>query len=195
MKPKHSPAAIPAAQRDFLARWRRQWEVQEALDREPPAVAEGGNRYAVAAPVAVLPVQPEPAPGQVRLLAPALTPAASRPVYVAVLREWETGDLLVAPFGPFSVPATTTELLTRRLDLALRVLCLWNARTVPLTVLRQSWLVEPLTVREAADAWAVFRCAATGRPIPATLARRVGPPIFVPTDPRLIYQTREVAAL
>src|SRR5947208_1177955 len=61
--------------------------------------------------------------GQVRLMSPKMLSNSPRPLYFAVVADWEGEMKLIAPYGNYLEPASTGELLTSRQDLALRVLC------------------------------------------------------------------------
>ena len=133
--------------------------------------------------------------GQVRLLSPKLTPGTDRPVFVAVFGDWDEGEVLVAPFSPFSVPATMGEWLTGRTTPVLRVLEVWNARSVPNAALEESWLVDDFAAVECKAAWHVFEHEAFGKPLAPEFEQQVGPPLVHPEDPRRRYQDEEVALL
>ena len=180
----------------YLAAWLHEWNLAESLrDLDPPAYNpwEGSP--------AELPSSPAPAGervavGQIRLLSRRLLPASERPVYVAVLSEWEDGLQLVAPFSAFLSPATPGELLTARTEAALRVLCLWNARSVPTAFLAAgSWLADDLSLPEIDEAWAVFLHVTTGSALLTELITRTGAPTIRADDPRVRYQQEEAALL
>jgi hypothetical protein len=103
----------------------------------------------------------------------------------------EGKSYLVAPFGAYQEPATTTEWLTGRDVGPLQVLCLWNTRDYPARWLGLGWVVGEMTPQELADAWDVFRHALTGIPLSDRLRAQVGAPIIHPRDPRLAYQAEE----
>ncbi len=133
-----------------------------------------------------------PEVGQIRLLAGWLVPEARRPVYVAVLFGWEGNVLVIAPYGPFPEPATATELLTGRPAGPLRVLSLWNARTIePALLAEASRFVDRLAPQELQEARIVARHAVAGEDMKEQLWDRVGCPIVHPDDPRIIYQDEE----
>src|SRR5439155_13989361 len=141
------------------------------LDEWPPREIErDGNRN-----------QPEAPPNVTRL---------SDELSDATDEKSEEKSYLVAPFGDYQEPATTTEWLTGR-DGPLRVLCLWNTRDYPARWLELGWVVDELNERELADAWEVFRHATTGVPLSDHLREQVGAPIVHPRDPRLAYQAEE----
>lgn len=192
--------------RERLARWLREWDMSR---RQPPAppktkqVSRKGpktrdtieaDRRRVRGMVSDFDRGPLET-GQIRLLAARLVPDATRPVYVAVFRDWGPGWKLVAPFGGLGEPATPGELLLEREAHPLRVLCLWNTHSQPDGALEESWLIDHLTEDELRDAWAVFRHVATGAPLPETVGGRVGAPIGGPDDPRIAYQGMEMAAM
>jgi hypothetical protein len=133
--------------------------------------------------------------GQIRLLDPLLFDEFRRPLYVALIAEWGPGAFLTAPFGPFLEPATKTEWLTGRQENSLRVLCLWNVRTVSTEVLQRSWHVDDLAAQELQDAWQVFRHATTGADLEERLLAQVGCPVVHPRDPRITYQEEEARLL
>jgi len=193
--PKIEVIPLPAWQQKRLSSWLLRWSLDQMMrkgDLPTPPIAVGPSRLP---PGLVSPYDPHVAVGQIRLLSPRILPKADSPVYVAVLRTWDKGWMLVAPYGPFAEPADPGELLSGRTDRALRILCLWNARSVPTSVLETSWIVDELSRKELEEAWAVFRSVSTGVALPEPLAKRVGPPILHPWDPRLTYQKRQMALL
>ncbi len=133
------------------------------------------------------------APSQIRLFDPTLLPSASIPRYFAVIDEWDDGLLLLLPFAPYSVPAVTGEFVTGRDHFSLAVLEAWNAVVAPPEVISRSWLVDGMSSEEVADALAVFRYIASGTPLPERLDSRIGAPILVRDDPRIVYQSEETA--
>jgi len=136
--------------------------------------------------------------GEIRLLSSSLTPTAHRPLYVAVIRDWEDSEesgcwKLIAPFGPYGEPATRSELSFSERQPALQVLCLWNTHSVPVELLDRSWLVDRMTKAEMNDAWSVFRHSIAGIPLSSDLLERVGSPIRDLQDARHEYQHEEIA--
>jgi hypothetical protein len=117
-----------------------------------------------------------------------LTADDSLPLYVAVLSDWEGGLLLVAPFSPFSSPASRGELQSGRAEPLLSVLCPWCAVSVSPFLLARSRYQDMMDKELMMAAWEVFRHAATGSPVPKALEDRVGAPIVHPLDPRIRYQ-------
>ncbi len=170
-----------------LAAWLAEREIDEALRETPepspvpPAPVCGGRgRVGV---------------GQIRLLHPAAVPEADRPFYVAVLEARGPGLLLIAPFSRFAQPATEGEWVTGRKAKPLRVLCVWNARAVPVSLLRSGWAAGRLTAAERQAALTLRRCLRGEAEPRAALLRRTGPPIVHPRDPRQSYVAEEGAAM
>ena len=130
-------------------------------------------------------------PGQIRLLSSAIVPDSNRPYYVAIIKPWDDDMVLLAPYSPFQVPATTGELLSEREDFSLKTLELWNARTVPVSLLSKSWLVDELSDKEINDAFDVFANISSGKDFSQELKERVGLPIVNKKDPRIEYQAQE----
>ncbi|MEI6873067.1 MAG: hypothetical protein WCL08_12350, partial [Verrucomicrobiota bacterium] len=178
-----------------LNRWRREWELMQQIAAEAPEAptAPPSLRIAGLSETQVAPFdRTEPVLGEIRLLSSRLLPASKRPVYVLVLGDWDDGFKLVAPFGPMLEPATRGELRTRREELSLSVLCLWNTHTVPVARLQWGWVVDRMQESEIREAWSVFKHVATGSPLNFQLEDRVGSPILNENDPRTIYQDGEV---
>jgi hypothetical protein len=193
---KWKPA--PPGRAERLARWFAEWNLVQALRLEHPESSEPlrPNRGPSGTPCPgpeppVAPFDPELVKGQIRLMDPLLFVEFRRPIYVALIGEWGPNSFLTAPFGPILEPATKTEWLTGHPEHALRVLCLWNARTMPAEVLKRSWYVDDLAAQELQDAWQVFRHAATGADLEDRLLTQVGCAIVHPRDSRLQYQAEE----
>jgi hypothetical protein len=197
---KWKPA--PPGRAERLARWFAEWNLVQKLRRENPEFAEPlrPNRGPSDTPCPepeppVAPFAHELVKGQIRLMDPLLFVEFRRPIYVALIARWGPNSFISAPFGPFLEPATKAEWLTGRTEHALCVLCLWNARTLPVEVLRRSWHVDDLTAQELQDAWQVFRHAATGAELEDRLLTQVGCPIVHRRDPRIAYQQEEASLL
>lgn len=193
--PRLNAEEPPDGQRDRLARWLAEWEIDDALaavgagasEPQPDAGAVGE----LAADIASTEDGPVPAPGQVRLFSPEPRAARHRALYVALLA-WRGEDvLLAAPYGRFSEPAVPGELLTVRDTPALRVLCPWNARPLTVTLLQRTWFVDKLDDGETAEAVDLHRCMEQRHAIPAELRHRIGPPLRHPADPRHTYLRQE----
>jgi hypothetical protein len=168
-----------------LTRWLFEWQILQSADTpgttpDCPTELITGNLVAE--------FDSNIAVGQIRLMRPH---TENEPVFIAVIRIEDSGEIVCVPFGPLSEPATPDELLSGRTTPALRVLCLWNSRTLSPHLLNHSWVADELPqaelarLRQALDAW-----EATGR-VPAELAQEAGPPLVHPEDPRRLYRTRE----
>jgi hypothetical protein len=191
----------PQWQRRRLAAWLHEWELDRALRRageDADATGDGGAAHGALAAdqwddPAVSADEPAPATGQVRLLTPRAA-GRERLLYVAIIDARRPDAVLIAPYGRFAEPALPGELLTRRREHALRVLCMWNTRRVTTALLRDSWWIDDLDAQEQRDASAVYRATQAGTDLPPELAQRVGPPLADhPSDPRRVYRRGEEA--
>jgi hypothetical protein len=186
MKPERDPP--PGARR--LAAWLDEWHLErrlQAADPDAPPARRAPIRYP--APRAGAAVRA----GQIRLLPPATPATAARPVYVAVLAPAGPERWQVAPFGRFATPALPGEYATRRRALPLSVLCAWNAGVAGAALLRASYPAGRLTAAERRACGALLAVAGGGAPPPADVARRTGPPLVHPLDPRHAYVEEERA--
>lgn len=186
--------SIPAAQQDWLKRWLVLWEDDRLLQSVPsvaPVVTAGAEADPLVQPYCQHPLQL----GEIRLLAPHLTPASSEPVFVAVYSEWKPVGYMIAPFSRFPVPAFTGELFTGWKEAQLRVINVWNSFSMAPDALKASWLVDHLSEEECTRARALFRHTIFGHELMDGLSDLIGPPITLPMDPRLIYQREEVRRL
>ncbi len=180
-------------QRERLARWLVQWELDQLLtsaNAEPDSPATGTAK-SDELPITDLSEERPAKTGQVRLLAPHLLPASCGPVYVCILREDSVHSFLLAPFGRFSEPCLPGELLFEHRPTGMCVLCLWNAIEASRQLLQQTWLVDEMSSREHGDATAVLKSLKTGEKLPDRLARQVGSRPWHPDDPRHDYAARE----
>ena len=132
--------------------------------------------------------------GEVRHLAPELVPDMDREVFVLILEE-NGGEVLVAGFTPFSLPASSEELLTGVDMEGLRVLALWNCRWLKRGMVERSWKVDVELGSLAADGAALREARMKDEPVPVHLADRVGPEVVAPDDPRWDYFEKEGAYL
>lgn len=203
----------PQWQKDRLARWLAEWEIDNALrspktDEHPtPAPEQSTVRGAASndAQTGLLPrmaelvqnvsQEPQVQAGQIRLLSPVNPGARNRPMHVAILREQSRESFLVAPFGRFFEPATPGELLTGRKVPCLRILCIWNACDLHVKILGKSWVVDEMSKKELDEALAVHRNINVGDKLPDELEKRVGPPISHWADPRREYLDEESATM
>jgi hypothetical protein len=171
------------AARQRLAAWLWEWEADRRLQR---AAEEDGTTPQVCRYPVPLKRGAAPAAGQIRLLPPSTPATCERPVYVALLDRDGSRGWRVAPFGRFALPALPGELALRRSAVHLRVLCLWNRFLVSESLLRAAWPAGRLGPSERSNV-AVVLAALEGAPLPDRLARRVGPPLVHPLDPRHAY--------
>ena len=206
---------VPAFQKERLARWLREWELESALKEDELAgrpdpyygmalrsgLSSGdtelpqGLAASIGANVGRDMEQSLAVPGQIRLLRPTAGAARERPVYVAVLADGYADDLLIAPYGRFSEPALPGELLTGRDVACLRVLCLWNGRWVARSQAEDSWLVDNMAETELQDALDVWKTIDSGDGLPPDLKKRTGAPVQHPADPRHDYRAEEASAM
>lgn len=201
---KHLPgltiSKAPKQSRIFLEDWLLEWQLQQPVNGykyDDESIPDGTitKEQITKLKGLVNPFDMNISINQIRLLSSAIVPNSNRPYYVAIIKQWDHGMILVAPYAPFSVPATTGELLTGRDHFSLATLELWNARTVPGFLLTQSWLVDELTQAECEEAFAVFANITSGKELPKNLIERAGLPIVNPKDPRLEYQKLEIELL
>ena len=178
-------------QREMLAAWLAEWRLEKEL---PPPQQENsapsGNGQAVSeqseSDKTVGATGAALRPGDIVLLPPDGETSSVRPVYVALLDAGPDGSWLCAPFSRFSTPAMEGEYATGRNFDPLRVICAWNANSLPRDVLARGWIVERLgasDVKTLAD-FALKRRAE----LPPAWR---GPPIVHPLDPRREYLEEE----
>lgn len=193
-RPARSRPSARAADRARLSAWLAEY----ALDRAARAAA--GTTPSAPAGSVPLPfgaVRREHRPltvGDIRLLPPGQTPGRERPLLVAVLRI-AAPRALAAPFGPYAVPATPDEWRTRLEPVALRVLCVWNARWFEAVQLARGWRVGRLPAADLRAAERIFQGLEIPAARPPDLRRRIGPPLIDPRDPRHAYRRAETADL
>lgn len=163
---------------DFM----RSYEIRRRL-----MAAEDGNEVAsdvsgeAASPH---PYHPFPITGQVRLLS-----QTEELTYVLLLRRWSADSFLVVPFSAYSDPATDMELKLRTQGgLGLRVLQIWNARSLQIATLQNTWLVAKLPQEDVEDAKAMWQYSIGGEPPSEDILSRTGLPIRRRDDPRIGYQ-------
>lgn len=132
--------------------------------------------------------------GEIRMLSSALVSAFPLPRFVLVLGEWVPDYPLIVPFSLMSGPATSKELRTDLDDEDLSVLQIWNARSVPIDLLTESWSLGSAPDALVADASTLHRSARLGLgDIPADLLPRIGTTILHPDDPRREYLAAEMS--
>lgn len=179
--PKMRFKAALAVHKERLANWLHEWHIDRALKEEVisasvPRTGAGGESG--------------PEVGQIRLMRP-IAQAVESPLYVVVLDHVVSGDWRVAPFSRFSEPAVPGEWMTGLDARPLRVLCLWNARTVSAERLAQSWIVESMSEDKRVKALSIRDLLDSGEAFPEALQRETGPPLRHPLDPRHDYIDEE----
>ena len=127
--------------------------------------------------------------GQVRMLS-----GTDRPTYALVAQRWDDKSWLLLPFSDFAEPATETE-LKLRIDggVGLRVLQLWNARSLLGQTLAKSWLVHALPTAELEDAVSAWKWTVGEGELSEEQLARTGLPIMRRDDPRIAYEDSELA--
>lgn len=175
-----------------LARWLCYWKAAQ-IPPDESSEAQGDADEAAEIPDLPTPVpfDSEPAAEQIRLMAPTLLGPDVRDLYVLVIGVEASGEWRVVPFGPFPEPATPDEIATGRREPGLRVLCVWNARTLSASIIAQSWVADDATAEEMVAVRDVLSARADGRPIPPSMKDRIGPPILRIDDPRWDYMAQE----
>ena len=191
-------ATTSPSQEEYFAKWQREYkDFQEDL----AAHYEEFGRFPVKTfpPDKELPPYPHSVaavePGQIRLLDPLLTPASDLPVYIAIMQTWVDDWFLFTPFSQFGSPATAGEFITDQ-KLPLReVLCSWNSRTAPSSLLERSGVSGSLSAGELMAAHTLFWWITQGEDLPNKLACRIGAPILDLDDPRIEYQQEQTRVL
>jgi len=137
-----------------------------------------------------------PAEGHVIILPPVSTTLVEgRLLYVLVLKQ-VSDVFLVVPFSRFSTPATDHEWKTGLQAKPLRVLCLWNERTLSARALSGGWQAMHLAPRQHAQAVKAYdQCRGAGGSCGDGLATAFGPPLRNPLDPRHEYLAEEAALM
>ncbi len=129
------------------------------------------------------------AEGQVRILS-----GVESIAYVLVIRKWDVGSWLVIPFSMYSSPATDTELQTKVTGgMGLRVLQLWNARSLLTQTLEKSWLVHTISEEDLGDAFTAWQWSVGVGELTDDQLARTGMPITNRKDPRIEYQDISLA--
>ena len=131
-------------------------------------------------------------PGQIRLLEEALTNDPRENTCVLVLSQWSGNRWLVAPFSPYTVPATQGELSTGIDFHAYQVVEAWNTVVVPDFFLQmQSIYLRDVDENVRKDACIVFFQKLEGKEMPDDLKPRTGAKIQSKLDPRIQYLLNE----
>ena len=191
--PKIRITRISAHHKRAFVRWLSEWQIDKLLREDGPGQsAEGRSSPGTPGRASGPLYDVKPAEvGQIRLFHPFSAETAERPRYVAVLKVNGHGNWLVAPFSRFSEPAVPGEWKTGKEAPVLRALCIWNARSLPGTVLSRSWVVDRMSASRTAQAVTIHGLLADGGKLPLSIARRVGPPLVHPLDPRFEYLEEE----
>ncbi|MBR4170795.1 MAG: hypothetical protein IKR48_04005 [Kiritimatiellae bacterium] len=137
----------------------------------------------------------EIAPGQIRILSKRFTTDPDVIPYVAVLEEWHEGMWLVIPFSQYSYPATPGEMTTGLRHLGLRVMQVWNARTMQEPLLAKSFLFGELPDSVCQDGLSLFRHEMGGVDLPEGFDSLRGCAITMEADPRRDYVAETIARL
>lgn len=193
--PRLGIAGTKPWQRDRLASWLAEWELELEMPAAEETVPGKAGPAADMWPAEDHAVEPPPASGQVRLMSPEVPVAFNRPLFLVILSDLGDGTLMAAPYGRFAEPAFPGELVTGREAPPLRILCLWNARAVDAKTLGKSWLVDEMSRREMDEASRVLSYLRNGTKLSAGIVRRMGPPLWHPADPRVEYRRREAAVM
>jgi hypothetical protein len=201
MRSEHAKDELLACQRRKLSLWLEEWQIYKALaavgsgdwtamaPRSDAALVTGGEWRRGSKERAK---GQQRRTGQIRLLCPCRIGLAHiRPVYAVLLRKQNGPAWLVAPFSRFVNPAVPGEWGTGIRAAPLRVLCLWNARVVADETMESAWLSGKMTDAQVANALDLWRHLVEAKPMEQVLARRTGPPLKHPLDPRHEYLQEE----
>ena len=131
-------------------------------------------------------------PGQIRLLKRNNLSYPINTTFILVLTQWTGDRWLIAPFSPFTAPATEGEMDTGLDSSLYRVVEAWNTVVVQDVLLQsQSVFLRDADDSVRKDACTVFFQKLEGKEIPEELSDRVGPPIRNDLDPRIQYLLNE----
>lgn len=170
---------------DFL----RAQEIRRILSSKEDEINIEGDEIANTASEHIRPFHPFPMEGQVRVLKD-----TAQLIYLLLAKKWDESSFLVIPFSSYSQPATDMELAVKNQGgLGLRVLQVWNARSLQIETLRKGWFVGYLPQEDLDDALSLWSYQ-IGGPKPAKeIVERTGIPICRGDDPRLKYQEESIA--
>jgi len=190
--PKRPARNVPEQQKRRLLRWLEAWEEHQAFAaiEFEPSEGSGGSIDPERLASLIEPFDSQLVEGQIRLM-----PAhgEEEPLLLLLIKPWNEADYLVAPFTAIGEPATPTELKLRD-HMLYSSLCLWNTRTLPRTLLSESWVVDECDESEMADVHAILEVAMLGSDVPEHLLEKTGAPIFRSEDPRIDYQDQYLRA-
>ena len=183
--------AKKSATRDFLVAYelRKQMAQIDAGDIVVDSTPEEAAAAREECAKLVRPFDEDISVGQVRAI------SGTRDVtYVLVARQWDEQSWLVIPFSSFSMPATDTE-LKLKIDggLGLRVVQLWNARSLLTETIAKSWLVHTLSDNDVADVCSAWQWSVGIGELTDDQLSRTGMPIMRRDDPRIEYEDAALA--
>lgn len=133
------------------------------------------------------------APGQIRYFDNTTVARENMSIDILVLSQWDDAQhWLIAPFSPYSTPATLGELKTNLDSVDHAVIESWNATVVPDAFLfEKSTFLCDVDDGVRLDTCIHFFQQLEGTEMPAHLKERVGPPIQFRLDPRIQYIREE----
>lgn len=176
-----------AREREQLAAWLAERDLERLLgEASTPreALPMTGLRY-VRTPRAADRVRE----GDVVLLRPD-SAGAWGPVYAVLLDVASENHWRAIPFGRYATPAVPGEWQTPLVATPLRVLCFWNARGVA----RSQFLPGPVkrcAPKQLDQIRRIDRHVNERAPLEPREAKRLGPPLIHPADPRYAYLEEE----
>ena len=144
-------------------------------------------------PDEVGPGDAEPEPGAIRLMHPTVPGMGSRLYYLAVLRREASRGWLCTPFSPYSTPASPGEVASGIDEPGLRVISLWNARTISDEVIAQSWPSGRLPDELRSRCEALLEDPPHSWLLAARRWETQGPRVVHSLDPRHDYMAEELA--
>lgn len=173
--------ALIDQQRRQLADWLAERALDLALgeEREPNAPLCAFSRYDAAATAWRA--------GDVAVMCP--VGSGWGPVYGLLIEQHDAGWWTV-PFGRYATPAVPGEWTTGLAAPPLRVACGWNLRFVP----PERFLpgaAKRLTEKQMIEVRRCMDHIKRGVALGSALAKRLGPPLFHPADPRYAYLEEE----
>ena len=179
-----------ATQKFLLAyKLRKQLEEVATEDNETTLKSDNDSDMREKCAHLVRPFDHDIGAGQVRVLS-----GVESIAYVLVTRKWDEGSWLVIPFSMYSSPATDTELQVKvNGGVGLRVLQLWNARSLLTQTLEKSWLVHTLSEEDLADALTAWQWTVGVGELTDDQLARTGMPITNRKDSRIEYQDISLA--
>jgi len=179
------------ATQKFLASYKMRKQLGEVASEDNVPTMESDNDSDVREKCSRLirPFDPCIAAGQVRILS-----GVENIAYVLVTRKWDADSWLIVPFSMYSSPATDTELQVKvNGGVGLRVLQLWNARSLLTQTLEKSWLVHVLSDEDLADALTAWQWTVGVGELTDDQLARTGMPITNRKDSRIEYQDISLA--